>query len=99
MAYSECRMQRCRSLGGISDRIEMIYHFDFAFLADVWPEFVLGAFLALKLTYGANIRDMAFGTLIATRRTAGSRWIRRLVMVYVQSIRNTPLLIQMFWLF
>ena len=77
----------------------MRYQFDFTFLADAWPEFVLGAFLTLKLTTAAIVLGLVSGTLFAIGRTAGSRGLQRLIAIYVEVIRNTPLLIQTFWLF
>ena len=40
----------------------MSYKFDFAFLADKWPDFVAGAWLTIQLT----ILSIAFGFLLPT---------------------------------
>ena len=40
----------------------MSYKFDFAFLADKWPDFVAGAWLTIQLT----ILSIAFGFLLGT---------------------------------
>jgi polar amino acid transport system permease protein len=77
----------------------MKYRFDFEFLSEAWPEFLLGALLTLKLTAAAIILGLLFGTLCAVARTSGIAWLRRLITAYVEVIRNTPLLVQTFWLF
>jgi polar amino acid transport system permease protein len=75
------------------------YRFDFEFLWEAWPEFLLGALLTLKLTAAAIVLGLAFGTLCAVARTSGIGWLRTLITTYVEIIRNTPLLVQTFWLF
>jgi polar amino acid transport system permease protein len=75
------------------------YRFDFEFLAEAWPEFLFGALLTLKLTVAAIVLGLMLGTVCAVARTAGIGWLRKLITVYVEIIRNTPLLVQTFWLF
>jgi polar amino acid transport system permease protein len=77
----------------------MKYKFNFEFLAGYWPEFVFGALLTLQFTVIAVILGMFCGTLCAVGRTQGPGWLRRLISGYVEIIRNTPLLVQTFWLF
>jgi polar amino acid transport system permease protein len=50
----------------------MKYRFDFEFLGEAWPEFLLGALLTLKLTAAAIILGLLFGTLCAVARTSGA---------------------------
>ncbi len=77
----------------------MTYHFDFEFLQEYWPEFLHGAWLTLQFTGVAVVLGMMFGTLCAIARTSEVRWLRSAVAAYVEIIRNTPLLVQTFWLF
>lgn len=77
----------------------MKYRFDFEFLLDAWPEFVFGALLTLKLTTAAIILGVIFGTMCAVARRSGVGWLRMVITAYVEIIRNTPLLVQTFWLF
>jgi polar amino acid transport system permease protein len=77
----------------------MKYRFDFEFLADAWPEFLFGALLTLKLTASAIVLGLVFGTLAAVARTSRIGWLRGVIAAYVEIIRNTPLLVQTFWLF
>ena len=74
----------------------MSYKFDFAFLADKWPDFVAGAWLTIQLTVLSIALGFALGTLCALVRVYGGPVLRRLVGAYVEAIRNTPLLIQIF---
>src|SRR5216683_5512983 len=74
----------------------MSYKFDFAFLADKWSDFVAGAWLTIQLTILAIVLGFIVGTLCAVARVYGGLLLRRLVGAYVETIRNTPLLIQIF---
>jgi polar amino acid transport system permease protein len=74
----------------------MSYKFDFAFLADKWPAFVSGAWLTVQLTVLAIAFGFAVGTVCAIARIYGGPLLRRVVGAYVEAIRNTPLLIQIF---
>ena len=74
----------------------MSYKFDFAFLADKWPDFVAGAWLTIQLTILSIAFGFVLGTVCAMARVYGGPLLRRLVGAYVETIRNTPLLIQIF---
>ncbi len=74
----------------------MSYKFDFAFMAERWPDFVAGAWLTVQLTVLSIALGFALGTVCALARVYGGPVLRRLVGAYVEAIRNTPLLIQIF---
>ena len=74
----------------------MSYKFDFSFLAERWPDFVAGAWLTIQLTVLAIALGFAVGTVCALVRVYGGGVLRRLVGFYVELIRNTPLLVQIF---
>jgi polar amino acid transport system permease protein len=74
----------------------MTYKFDFSFLADRWPAFLEGAWLTIQLTVVAIVLGFVLGTLCAVLRVYGGGVLRRLVGGYVEIIRNTPLLVQIF---
>src|SRR5882724_11849632 len=74
----------------------MSYKFDFAFLADKWPDFVAGAWLTIQLTILSIAFGFLLGTVCALARVYGGPLLRRLVGFYVEIIRNTPLLVQIF---
>ncbi len=74
----------------------MSYKFDFAFLADRWPDFISGAWLTIQLTVASIALGFVLGTFCGLVRVYGGPVSRRLVGIYVETIRNTPLLIQIF---
>ncbi|MBV8393180.1 MAG: amino acid ABC transporter permease [Alphaproteobacteria bacterium] len=74
----------------------MSYQFDFSFLAERWPDFVAGAWLTIQLTVASIALGFAVGTVCALCRVYGGAFLRRIVGFYVELIRNTPLLVQIF---
>jgi len=74
----------------------MSYQFDFSFLAERWPDFVAGAWLTVQLTVVSIGLGLALGTLCAVGRVYGPRPVKSVIGFYVELIRNTPLLIQIF---
>jgi polar amino acid transport system permease protein len=74
----------------------MSYQFDFSFLAERWPDFVAGAWLTIQLTVLSIGLGFLVGTVCALVRVYGGAAPRRLVGFYVEMIRNTPLLVQIF---
>ena len=74
----------------------MAYKFDFSFLAERWPAFLEGAWLTIQLTVVSIALGFVLGTLCAVLRVYGGGVVRRLVGFYVEIIRNTPLLVQIF---
>src|ERR1700676_1347205 len=74
----------------------MTYRFDFSFLAERWPAFLEGAWLTIQLTVVSIALGFVLGTLCAVLRVYGGGLVRRVIGVYVELIRNTPLLVQIF---
>ena len=77
----------------------MPYSFDFSFLSEYWPEFLRGLWLTLKLSAITIALGYVVGTLLAVGRTYRTRWVRKICGAYVEVIRNTPLLVQMFLIY
>jgi len=75
------------------------YQFDFSFLSDFSSELWVGIRQTVFMTLVAIIPGFALGTLCAVGRLYGPRWAQQAVAFYVEGIRNTPLVIQVFWLF
>jgi polar amino acid transport system permease protein len=73
-----------------------MFKLDFAVVLERWPLFVDGALLTIRLSIFATLLGFVVGTLCAIGRRGSVGWIRRLCTVYVESIRNTPLLVQIF---
>lgn len=77
----------------------MDYQFDFSFLSTHWLALLHGLASTLRMSVFTILLGFIVGTALAVVRTQGAPWMRRVVMVYVDVIRNTPLVIQAFWLF
>lgn len=77
----------------------MDYQFDFSFLNTHWPALLQGFVSALRMSVATIVLGFIAGTALAVARTEGPPWMRRAVTAYVDVIRNTPLVIQAFWLF
>jgi polar amino acid transport system permease protein len=69
---------------------------DFSIVLERWRSLLDGAVLTLELAFSATILGGTLGTLSAIGRRGGNRIIAGLCGVYVDAIRNTPLLVQIF---
>lgn len=74
----------------------MTYQFDFTSVLAQWPLFLHGAWLTIKLSAAATLIGLLIGTLCAIGRGSRNRLVARACAVYVETIRNTPLLVQIF---
>lgn len=86
-------------LPAVRGGMALSYVFDFLFLQDYWPDLLNGVWLTIWMTLVSIVPGFALGTACAVGRLSGPPWVRRIVTVYVEGIRNTPLIIQVFWLF
>ncbi|QHE87280.1 amino acid ABC transporter permease [Hydrogenophaga sp. BPS33] len=77
----------------------MTYEFDFASVLAAWPLFLEGAWMTIQLSFPATVLGFVIGTVLAIGRRSDVRWISRLCGAYVEVIRNTPLLVQVFLVF
>ena len=74
----------------------MNYVFQFGIVWDHLPKLLDGAWLTIGLSFGAFALGFVMAILLAFLRTAGARPIRMAIAAYVELIRNTPFLIQLF---
>lgn len=74
----------------------MSYKFEFASVLAFWPDFLHGTWLTVQLSFLATLLGFVLGTLCAIGRRGHIAWLRRLCGFYVEVIRNTPLLVQIF---
>ncbi|KAA0972635.1 ABC transporter permease subunit, partial [Aureimonas fodinaquatilis] len=77
----------------------MSYEFDFSFLSSYMPELWIGVQQTIWMTLLSIVPGFALGTFCAVSRLYGGPFAQRAVTIYVEAIRNTPLVIQVFWLF
>lgn len=74
----------------------MNYKFDFAAVLAQWPLFLHGAWLTTKLSVVATLLGLMIGTLCAVGRGSPNALVARVCAVYVEMIRKTPMLVQIF---
>ncbi|HXH21977.1 MAG TPA: amino acid ABC transporter permease [Dehalococcoidia bacterium] len=64
-----------------------------------YPELLRGYRMTIVLTLAAMTLSVALGGVLALARTSESRPLRIMATAYVEWFRNTPLLVQLFFLF
>jgi polar amino acid transport system permease protein len=74
----------------------MSYQLNFTFLGTYWPWLVQGLWMSIQLSLFATVCGFVLGTVCAVGSTSKSTVLRTLVACYVELIRNTPLLVQLF---
>lgn len=77
----------------------MAYQFDFASVFDYTPVLIKGIGVTVELIAFGAVAGVALGIACAWARTQGPRWLRAPVAAYVEVVRNTPFLIQLFFVF
>ncbi|WP_313037036.1 amino acid ABC transporter permease [Achromobacter ruhlandii] len=77
----------------------MAYQFDFASVFDYTPVLIKGIGVTVELIAFGAVAGVALGIACAWARTQGPRWLRVPVTAYVEVVRNTPFLIQLFFVF
>ncbi|MFT0548766.1 amino acid ABC transporter permease [Allopusillimonas ginsengisoli] len=69
---------------------------DFSVVFARWDMIVQGMYLTLKLTTISTVFGFTVGTFCAIGKRGPTKWLRKLCGGYVEAIRNTPLLVQIF---
>lgn len=77
----------------------MNYTFDFMSVFANWDRLLVGAWLTIQLSALSIALGFVVGTLCAIADKSNSRVLHVLVKAYVEIIRNTPLLVQVFLVF
>ena len=73
--------------------------FDFPAVLAEWPLFAKGVAATLALTAISAPVGVALGVACAWARVHGPAWLKPIVGAYVELIRNTPFIVQLFFLF
>ncbi|MGY5131548.1 ectoine/hydroxyectoine ABC transporter permease subunit EhuD [Streptomyces nigrescens] len=63
------------------------------------PEILKGLWITIQATFYGSLVSFALGLVWAMALRSRSRWVTWPVSVFVEFIRNTPLLVQLFFLF
>ena len=77
----------------------MDYSFDFGSITQYLPVLFKGIGVTVQLIVTGALLGVALGIACAWARTQGAAWLRPVVVAYVELIRNTPFLIQLFFIF
>ena len=73
--------------------------FDFLAVLEQWPLLLRGAAFTLALTAVSAVIGVSLGVACAWARAWGPKLLGRVVAVYVELIRNTPFIVQLFFIF
>lgn len=73
--------------------------FDFGAVLVDWPLLAKGVAWTIGLTAIATVIGMVVGVACAWARSSGPGWLRWVVGTYVELIRNTPFIVQLFFIF
>ena len=77
----------------------MIYKFAFGDLLPYADVFLAGLLFTIVLTLFSTIAGIAIGVCGAAVRSFGPIWAARIFGAYVEVIRNTPFIVQLFFIF
>jgi len=77
----------------------MNYTFQFADVFAAWPLLVKGTFNTIELSLLAMVLGLLVAVVCAWGKTAGPRPLRWVINAYIELIRNTPFLVQLFFFF
>jgi polar amino acid transport system permease protein len=73
--------------------------FSLAFAWQILPLLLRGAVVTAEATFGGMAIAMVGGLLLALARRAGPAALRTLARGYISGVRNTPLLVQLYFVF
>ena len=73
--------------------------FDFLSVLIEWRMLLKGVLWTLGLTFISAVIGVVVGVACAWARTYGGAWLKALVGAYVELIRNTPFIVQLFFVF
>ncbi|GGF50796.1 ABC transporter permease [Aliidongia dinghuensis] len=77
----------------------MTYRFDFGVLLPFWEQFLRGCGLTILLATCSIVIGLAIGIVTALAKGSLFRSVRLIATSYVELIRNTPFLVQVFFIY
>ena len=75
------------------------YSFQFDAVLEAWPLLAKGTWITVQLSLTATVLGLAVAILGAWAKTSGPAPLRWLVNAYIELVRNTPFLVQLFFFF
>ncbi|HLU03686.1 MAG TPA: amino acid ABC transporter permease [Advenella sp.] len=76
----------------------MTYEFDFSSVFAYWQFFLDGARTTVVMSFWSTLAGFVLGVMCAIARSSSISWLSKTVGAYVEIIRNTPLIIQSYFL-
>jgi len=77
----------------------MNYQFQFDAVFAAWPLLLKGTWITIQLSLSATLIGLVVAIFCAWGKTSGPAWLRFVVNAYIEVIRNTPFLVQLFFFF
>lgn len=77
----------------------MNYTFQFDQVLAAWPQLLQGTWVTIQLSFLAMIIGLAVAIVCAWGKTSGPAPLRFVINAYIELIRNTPFLVQLFFFF
>jgi polar amino acid transport system permease protein len=75
----------------------LLYRYlDLRFILRSLPQFFLGLELTVEVSLVAMAMALAWGLVLAAPRMSGRRWLAAPAVAYIEVMRNTPLLLQIY---
>jgi polar amino acid transport system permease protein len=73
--------------------------FDLAVIADNWRFLAWGVLVTIVLSIVSGATSLAAGLALALLRLRGPRWLRPVIVLYIDSMRAVPVLVVLVWTF
>lgn len=73
--------------------------FDFSDATSYLPDLLRGALISVELTISVMILSLVFGLIVALARLSRLRSVRGIATFYVEVIRGTPCMLQLFYIY
>jgi polar amino acid transport system permease protein len=86
-----------RETGFILRPVQYQFQFDAVFAA--WPLLLKGTWITVQLSLMATLLGLIVAVAGAWGKTSGPTWLRFFIQAYIELIRNTPFLVQLFFFF
>ncbi|WP_021028002.1 amino acid ABC transporter permease [Comamonas sp. B-9] len=77
----------------------MNYTFQFDQVLAAWPQLLQGTWVTIQLSFLAMVIGLAVAIVCAWGKTSGPAPLRFVINAYIELIRNTPFLVQLFFFF
>ena len=77
----------------------MAYHFDFTVILESWPQLLEGCWLTIWLSAVSMVFALCIAIAVVLARKSGIAPLQWIARAFIEIIRNTPFLVQVFFLF